>query len=328
MSTPAVALFVFNRPDLTAQVVEAVRTAGPSTVLVVGDGPRIDHPADSDLIERTRAVIASTDWGCPLKTCYSDVNLGCGRRIATGLDWVFSEVESAIVLEDDCLPDPTFFPYCAELLERYRSDSRVHMITGFSAVDAGAFCESSYYFSRCYSIWGWATWGRAWRFYDYEMRAWPALRKSDWLARRIGNNAAEQMCRMFFDGTYEGTIRQWDFQWVLSGWLRDAVCVTPTRNLVTNIGHGVAGTHLRDPTHPLANLPSISLDFPLRHPPGVAVLEEADRRHWQQAVERFQRRPRAGRRRVTAGTLRQVALRFERQVGGLRRGSRSDPGLG
>ena len=172
------------------------------------------------------------------------MNLGGGRRVASGLDWVFENTDEAIILEDDCMPDPTFFPYCEELLRRYRDDERLHMVSGCNVLEPGRFGAHSYYFSRCYHIWGWATWARAWSHYDYKMRQWPALRETDWLERYLGDPTAARIARLFFDETYAGRIDQWDFQWALAGWLRDAVSITPAANLVTNIGFGDGGTHL------------------------------------------------------------------------------------
>jgi hypothetical protein len=275
-----VALFVFNRPAFTAQVLDAIARARPARLLVVGDGPRPDHPDDPELVRATRATLERVDWPCEVSTCFSEHNLGCGERVASGLDWVFANVDEAILLEDDCLPEPSFFRYCEELLDRYRDDERVHMISGCNVLEPGRSGPDSYYFSRCYHIWGWATWSRAWRHYDFEMRRWPELRETDWVERHLRNERGGEIARVLFDGTYSGRIKQWDFQWVLAGWIRDALSATPSVNLVRNIGFGEAATHLRDPNHPNANLTTSPMPFPLRHPPDVVVLEEADQAEW------------------------------------------------
>jgi hypothetical protein len=277
----AVVLLIFNRPQLTERVFQEVASARPARLLVVGDGPRPDHPEDERLVREARAVIERVDWPCEVSTCYADANLGCGRRVASGLDWAFSLVEEAIILEDDCVPDPTFFPFCNELLSRFRDDERVQMISGCNVVEQHSFAPESYCFSRGYLIWGWATWARAWRHYDYAMRAWPYLRTTGWLRDHLRGSDGAEIVQLLFDETYAGRIRQWDFQWVLSGWLRDAVAVVPRVNLVTNIGHGAAGTHQRDPTHPLARLRTTPMAFPLRHPQELSVLEERDLALWE-----------------------------------------------
>ena len=276
MRTP-VALFIFNRPEHTARVLEAIAAARPTVLFVVADGPRADQPDDERLVSETRGVIDRVDWPCDVRTCYSEVNLNCHRRIASGLD---------------CLPDPTFFPYCEQLLERYRDDGRVHMISGSNPI--GARSEHSYHFSRCYGIWGWATWARAWQHYDAEMPAWPRLRETRWLEDHLGDEDAATVARFWFDH-----LRQWDFQWMFSGWLEDALTATPSVNLVTNIGFGLGATHLHDAGDPFANVTTQPIELPLRHPPRVEPLESADRAIWEVLVAQF-----AGARR---GKSRQMA---------------------
>src|SRR5687767_13684909 len=161
-----VALLVFNRPQATARVFEAVARARPPRLLVVADGPRADRPDDGELCHQTRAIIERVDWPCEVMKDYSDTNLGCRKRVSSGLDWVFSNVADAIILEDDCLPEPSFFPFCEELLERYRDDERVAMIRAGNFLEGRRVASTSYYFSRWFHIWGWATWARAWKHND------------------------------------------------------------------------------------------------------------------------------------------------------------------
>jgi hypothetical protein len=276
-----VAFLIFNRPAFTARVFDAIAQARPSRLLVVADGPRPTHPDDPSLCREARAVIERVDWPCEVLTEYSETNMGCKLRIATGLDWVFRQADEAIVLEDDTLPDPSFFTFCEELLARYRDDRRVHMISGCNVVFPRRFSPSSYYFSRLYQIWGWASWARAWDTYDLEMRAWPELRETDWLARQLGGETEAAIARTIFELTYEGKVPTWDFQWAFAGLAHDALSIRPSVNLVTNIGFGAAGTHERDPSHGLANLPSSVIEFPLRHPAEVAVLQDADVAEWR-----------------------------------------------
>jgi hypothetical protein len=159
VNTP-IAFFIFNRPDTTARVFEAIRQAQPSKLLVVADGPRSTRPGEAEKCAATRAIIDQVDWECEVLTNYSDVNLGCRHRVSSGLDWVFEQVEEAIILEDDCLPHPTFFRFCEELLEWYRHDHRIVAISGDNFQNGHQSGEFSYYFSRYVHIWGWATWRR------------------------------------------------------------------------------------------------------------------------------------------------------------------------
>ncbi len=246
-------------------------------------------------------------------TCGSEDNLGCDRRIASGLDWVFGHTDRAIILEDDCLPDPSFFPYCQELLERYQSDPRVHMVSGFNAT--GLHTAYSYHFSRCYHIWGWATWARAWQHYGEEMRSWPRLRQERWLDAELEDAKGARLTEMYFEEAYSGRMPQWDFYWAFSSLERGAVSVTPEVNLVRNIGHGPEATHQRDPSDPLAHVPQGSLSFPLRHPPEVEVFAPADRVAWASAYDRLPRGEKRGPWRSLVGAA-------QRGVGALgRRGA-------
>lgn len=287
VSGTPVAFFIFNRPELTQQVFAAIAAARPPKLLVIADGPRVGHSDDPELVARTRAVIEGVDWPCEVSTCFSEVNLGCRSRVSSGLDWVFSEVEQAIVIEDDCLPDASFFPFAEALLERYRGDERVHMIAGTNVLSPRRFGADSYYFSRCYTIWGWATWARAWAHYDLAMSRWPEVRESGWLEDLLGGETEARIAREIFDQTHAGRVPTWDFQWVFSSWIAGGIGVTPQVNLVSNLGYGELATNERHENHPLAARATSSMVFPLRHPPDTVVRQEADRAVWRTSYPEY-----------------------------------------
>jgi hypothetical protein len=294
-----VAVFIFNRPGSVSKVLEAVKKANPPLLFVIADGPRANHPEDKHLVSQARAVVEQIEWPCEVLRAYSDVNLGCDRRIATGLDWVFGIADRAIVLEDDCLPDPTFFPYCEELLERYENDERVQMISGSNVT--GISGSYSYHFSNCYHIWGWAGWARAWRHYDESMLEWPSLRDAGWLRSHLHSRRGAEMAQVFFDGAYAGRLPQWDFYWAFTGWRRNALSIIPRVNLVQNSGYGAGATHQVDGNHPFAGIPARAISFPLRHPPQVKVLRKADRAVWNTLYSRLPAvRRRSVRRRLVS----------------------------
>ena len=273
ISTP-IALLIFNRPQLTARVLEILRQVRPATLLVVADGPRSDRPGEAALCQQTRAMIERVDWPCEILRHYADQNLGCRRRVASGLDWVFSRVERAIILEDDCLPDPSFFQFCEAMLDRYRDDQRVMAISGDNFQGDRPVTEDSYYFSRYPHIWGWATWRRAWQHYDLAMADWPALRDRGWLFKLLRDQASAQYWTNIFQGSYEG-FDTWDYAWVFACWRRGGLTILPARNLVSNAGFGEQATHTKGDS-PLANLPAETLAFPLRHPSRVVHCVAAD----------------------------------------------------
>jgi hypothetical protein len=196
--------------------------------------------------------------------------------MSTGIDWVFSQVERAILLEDDCLAEPSFFDYCQELLDRYALESRVMMISGDNFHFGSSQTTDSYYFSRVPHIWGWATWRRAWQRYDVTMSGWPALRESDWLARYLGDDHLARHFLNVFDNIHAGRIDTWDLQWTLAIWSHDGLCIAPDVNLISNIGFGPLATHTRSPRSPHACLPTQPITFPLRHPPTLTPHHAAD----------------------------------------------------
>lgn len=276
MSPRTVAMLVFNRPDVTARVLEAVRAARPARLLVVADGPRAARAGEAERCAAVRALFDRVDWPCEVEREYSAVNLGCRRRVSSGLDWVFSRSEEAIVLEDDCLPDPSFFPYCEELLARYRDEPRVMAITGDNFQGGRRRGAASYYFSRFMHVWGWASWRRAWRHYDVTLRTWPARRDAAWLADVLDDPRAARAWAATYDRTFSGEIDTWDFQWMYAIWSAGGLVATPNVNLVTNIGAGADATHTAGGS-PFIGLPARPVGFPLVHPPAVARDEDADR---------------------------------------------------
>ncbi|MSO64432.1 MAG: glycosyltransferase family 2 protein [Alphaproteobacteria bacterium] len=282
MSSPAfdtpVVMVVFNRPEPTAQVLARVRDVRPRRLYVLADSPRADVPSDPERCAAVRALFDRVDWPCELILDLAPRNLGCGGRVVSGLDRVFSEVDRAIVLEDDCLPHPSFFRYCQETLQYYENDDRVVCVTGTKFPCEPRTLPYSYRFSRMFIGWGWASWRRAWRAIDWTMAAWPAMRDD----RRIERSARSAAERRFYVNGFERAFRRdiepWDWAWALTAYQRGQLYLVPDRNLIANIGWGPDGTQQRNAEHFLANLPTYEMAFPLRHPPVVAEEVESDRK--------------------------------------------------
>jgi hypothetical protein len=272
---PAVVLVIFNRADTTAGVLEAIRSFEPPRLMVVADGPRPGCPDDERRCAAARAVVAGVDWDCRVVTNYAETHMGLRRRVDSGLDWVFAQADAAIVLEDDCVPDPSFFPFCVELLERYQDDARVMGISAGNFQPAGAAGTRSYHFSRYPLPWGWATWRRAWQRYEPAMRRWPELEAAGWLDTVLETPAARRYWRYTFRENHR-TGENWDFAWTYSCWLHGGLTITPSVNLVTNIGHRLDATHTTDAASRFANLRKSAMAFPLQHPPAVERDAEAD----------------------------------------------------
>ena len=264
LKTP-VCLMIFNRPDTTQQVFNVIRQVKPEKLLVIADGPRFNVVGEAEKCAATRAIINQVDWDCEVLTNYSDINLGCRHRVSSGLTWVFNTVEEAIILEDDCLPDVTFFRFCEELLERYRHEPNIMTISGNNFQSRQNNQQVSYYFSRYNHLWGWATWRRAWKFYDLDMKLWPEIRDSNGLEKILEHSAINVAeCKEVFQAAYEG-YNTWDHAWTFACWVHGGLTIFPHVNLVSNIGFREDATHTTDQS-PFANLPTKPMSFPLQHP--------------------------------------------------------------
>lgn len=265
LQTPVVLIF-FNRPALTARVFAAIRQMRPRQLFLIADGPRATHPEDSARCALARQVVAEIDWPCCVARDYSEINLGCGQRVVSGLNWVFSKVERAIILEDDILPDPSFFLLCQDLLHRYSEDERVGYISGYNNLGVWARTQASYFACRHGSIWGWATWRRAWQRYDFTLTRFREWDVATILARHMPDpeHAARQL--WFFQQYCGVAIDVWDMQWTFSSLLHGSICLMPNRNLVRNLGFGAEATHTTDPLDIFNDLPSFALATPFVHP--------------------------------------------------------------
>lgn len=270
-----VAFFIFNRPDTTLRVFDRIAAARPSQLFVVADGPRPHREGEMERCAAARAVIDRIDWPCEVRTDYSDVNVGCFSRVVSGLDWVFTQTEEAIILEDDCLPEPTFFAFCDELLERYRWDERIMGISGFNPVSSRRPKAHSYTFPGIFVVWGWATWRRAWRCNDASLAGWRQLHDTGWLEDLIGNAEAAKLWRDILDARVSPT--DWSLRWLFSCWEQNGLGIAPTTNLVSNIGFDSRATHMKDGLD-FAGLPTAEIAFPLQHPGLVVRDREADNR--------------------------------------------------
>lgn len=293
LATP-VALILFNRPETTRRVFAEIARARPSRLLAVADGPRPDRPGEAERCAEARAVLGAVDWPCEVSTHFSDVNLGCRRRLSSGIDWIFAQAPEAIILEDDCLPHPTFFRFCEELLARYRDDRRVSQIDGVNFQDGFRPNADSYYFSKYSHVWGWASWRDRWRsFYDPDLTHWPAIRDAGRTADLVGGAAEADYWREIFDRVHRGEIDTWDYQWTFACMRAGSRAVIPAVNLVCNIGFGAGATHTHD-RNPLAELPVEAMEFPLRHPGEMFAARALDerffRRHLRPPLRRRLRR--------------------------------------
>jgi hypothetical protein len=275
LTSSPVLLLIFNRPNTTALVMEAIRAAQPPRLYVAADGPR-DRPSENERCEQARRIATDIDWVCDVQTLFRKTNLGCREAVSQGISWFFEQESDGIVLEDDCVPAPSFFRFCAELLDRYRHDERVMCITGDNfQSDMGEF-PYSYYFSRYNHVWGWASWRRAWRLYDAQMLNYADFVRGGILDGLSPLKGFAEYWRKQFDEVAERRVDTWDYIWTYSCWANSGLTCTPRVNLVSNIGFGVDGTHTSDAQSRFANRAVGTIDGPLQHPPVVAAHNRFD----------------------------------------------------
>lgn len=269
---------VFNRPDTTLRVFEMIRAARPPKLYIAADGPRAGKPAEAKLCAAVREIAEAVDWPCKVKTLFRTQNLGCKIGVSTGISWFFAEEPEGIILEDDVLPIPTFFEFCDEMLEKFRDDDRICMISGSNLISSHFHSKDSYFFSRYPYIWGWAGWRRSWGHYDVNMSEWPRWRDSGGLARMSGGNRlVSNYWRRVLNSTYDGKINTWDYQWFFACWRTAGLAVLPALNQTQNLGYGADATHTTSEAPDfVTESPTQPLEFPLVHPREVEPDVQAD----------------------------------------------------
>jgi hypothetical protein len=264
LKTPVLFL-IFNRPKTTQRVFDVIRQAKPPLLFVAADGPRNDRPCDVGRCEKTRQVIETVDWECEVVTLYREKNLGCRKAVSSAIDWFFENVKEGIVLEDDCLPSLSFFFYCQELLEHYRDDMRVMQICGSNVLNKWDRNGRSYFFSNYGPVWGWASWRRAWDYYDVDMKLWSEIREKK-IYEDFCLSSQEAVYRLdLYDMVFSGRIDTWDYQWGFAKMLRSGLSIIPADNLISNIGFGPDATHTKSFSS-FSGLLIHNIDFPLKHP--------------------------------------------------------------
>ena len=240
-----VLFLAFNRLDTTTQVLDQILAYSPSTLYIAADGHRSNKAGEAELCQEVRdLIISKTKNHDNVKLLFRDQNLGCRLAVSSAIDWFFEHEESGIILEDDCLPNQSFFTFCSEMLERYSSDERVMHVSGNNFQYLKRWSENSYYFSNFNHIWGWATWRRAWKTYDVTMADYPIYKHNQFIKSIWGKDS--QLCDYWtrkFDDVYYKNYNTWDYQWTYAVWKNNGLSILPEVNLVTNIGFIGSYTH-------------------------------------------------------------------------------------
>lgn len=266
---------VFNRPESTNQVFKKIREAKPSRLYVAGDGARDTISNEQDKIQKVREIATKVDWPCKLHTLFRDRNLGCKKAVSEAITWFFENEKQGIILEDDCLPHLDFFNFCDDLLNRYADDERVSVITGNNFQTGNIRGDASYYFSKYNHCWGWASWRRAWQYYEGELNFWKEWSKSETWRKHTPNKIERNYWNNVFNLVHAKKVDSWAYPWTASVWHINGLTVTPNVNLVSNIGFGNDGTHTKSEQSKFSKISVKSLGT-LRHPSFIKRDFDAD----------------------------------------------------
>lgn len=276
MQATPVLFIIFNRPETTQQVFNAIRQQQPAQLFVAADGPRVHKPGEQERCEQTRLIIEQVDWPCEVRKLYHSDNLGCDKAVTMAISWFFDAVEQGIILEDDCIPHPDFWEFTGSLLEKYKNEPAIKVIGGSNFQNGQYRGEGSYYFSAIPHIWGWATWRRTWKEYDYDI----AKHTSDAeLLKMVEQHYAEKDARKYWLTIWryikEGRPITWDYRLTYSVWKHRGLSIIPNVNLVSNIGFGADATTTVDEASPLAKRATGAI-LPVRHPATIVRNKVAD----------------------------------------------------
>ncbi|RCR71062.1 hypothetical protein [Larkinella punicea] len=255
-----VLFILFNRPYHARRVFERIREIQPRELFVSIDGPRPNHPTDAEQVAQCQALLDEIDWPCQVQQLIQEQNLGCKHAVSTAITWFFRQVEMGIILEDDCLPDPTFFTFCRENLWYHLNNTAIMHIGGINLQNGRQYGDGSYFYTKVCHVWGWASWRRAWEKYDVTMSSYPEFRSQKLISDIFTDPQVQEFWNDSFEGTYNGLINTWDFQWCYAIWTHNGLCINPNQNLISNIGFGGEATHTKANNETFANKPVYPLN--------------------------------------------------------------------
>lgn len=264
----AVLLVIFNRPDTALQVIRSIKKVKPKRLYIAADGARPHKEGEAKLCRETReTVLNEVDWDCEIRTLFREQNLGCARGVSGAISWFFETEEMGIILEDDCVADKSFFTFCEELLHFYKEDERIMQIAGCNIQQGNWRGKGSYYFSRYAEIWGWAAWRRAWKCFDFEMKAYPEFMEQGGLANLFHNPGVQKRWKSNFEKMRnEDPPTVWGYRWMFSVWKENGLCITPNVSLVQNVGFDERAVHTKNPDNPFGKIKAQALEQEIVHP--------------------------------------------------------------
>lgn len=271
-----VLFIIFNRLNTTQQVFEAIRKYQPARLFIASDGPRQENPGEAETCIAVRSwILANIDWKCDINTFFRNQNNGCGIAVSTAITWFFDHVEEGIIIEDDCVPHQDFFGYCTELLDKYRYDDRIAVIGGNNFQNGKVYGNKSYYFSKYSYTWGWATWRRVWKDYQFNLICIDKNIIFNQLDKLFSKEDESEYWKTMFTKLSTDNNDTWDYQLWFHIWNNKMVSIVPNVNLVKNIGFFANATHTTDENSDQAFLETYSI-LPLKHPGKIKINHKAD----------------------------------------------------
>jgi hypothetical protein len=276
MADAPILFLIFNRPDTTAKVFDRIKQQKPKKLYVAADGARDNKEGEIQKCEAAKQIVLEgVNWDCEVQTLFRKENLGCGMAVSQAISWFFNHEEYGIILEDDCVPNESFFTFCNELLIKYANENRIMMISGGSFQNE-AYNNYSYYYSSYIHIWGWATWRRAWQHYDFKPDDLKSFEINKFLKKAFRKTRERKLWIRNIHHAIDGTINTWDYQWMYAIWKNNGLSIVPWKNFVSNIGYGTDATHTTSFFTKMHELPTHQLDL-IQHPEKIIVNKKADK---------------------------------------------------
>ena len=276
MNTP-ILILLFNRPKETKILINRLRKIKPSQIYISQDGPRDQLSNDIVLCQKVKDIISEIDWDCKIKKKFNKVNLGCRTSVSSALHWLFENEKNGIILEDDCIPSKSFFHFCEQMLERYENSENIYSISGSNFQRNQKIGKGDYYFSKYAHCWGWATWKRAWKNYDDDMKFWTQLKNSNLWNELHPILLEKKYWSRIFDDVYKRKIDSWAYVWLASVWNAGGKSIIPNKNLIVNIGFNEFATNtLSYSKVDEKSLKFLELDNNISHPCEETINYDAD----------------------------------------------------
>ena len=268
----------FNRLDTVQITLKEIKKIRPAKFYIACDGPRNNVEGENLKVQQLRKyILDNITWDCKVKTLFQKSNIGCKLAVSSGIDWFFKNEKYGIILEDDCLPNESFFRFCEENLKFYENNKKIFHISGVNFQKKNTRYNGDYYFSKIPHIWGWATWANRWASYDVDIKDYGKNESKIKLKNFFKDDKAYKVWATRFDIGYniDNKDDTWDYQWAFNCFINNGLSITPRINLVSNIGDGVLATHRLYETN-LSRVPTYELDFPLTHCHKFEVHQIAD----------------------------------------------------